>query len=134
MRVESRFHLFWVTVPEDPSEDWFVFAPGPSSAQSFLESYEGFDRRKAEARLIESDVHLEKLERRESPCWAQLADLEAIGFEILSGPPNPRVVRRDGETFVEGYLESDILQIRDDLAKASGRGRTNGTRRIGRPN
>jgi hypothetical protein len=26
MRVEEQVHLYWVTVPDDPSEVWFVFA------------------------------------------------------------------------------------------------------------
>jgi hypothetical protein len=133
MRVEKHFHLYWVTVPDDPSEDWFVFATQPRSARAFFENSEGFETREAEALLVERDVRLNRLEGRESPCWAELPDLEALGFEVLSRAPNSRSVRRGGETFVEGYLQSEIVQIRDDLAEAGGRGRPHGTRRQGKP-
>ena len=68
------------------------------------------------------------------PCWAQLSDLEALGFEILSRTPNLRTVHKGAETFAEGYLESEIVQTRDDLAEAADRGRPQGTRRQGKPN
>ena len=100
----------------------------------FFEECEGFESREAEARLVERDVHLNKLEFGEQPCWAQLSDLEALGFEILSRTPNLRTVGKGAETFVEGYLESEIVQTRDDLAEAAGRGRPHGTRRQGKPN
>jgi hypothetical protein len=92
MRVEKPVHLYWVTVPDDPSEDWFVFATQANLARAFFEDYEGFESREAEARLVERDVRLNKLEFGEQPCWAQLSDLEALGFEILSRTPNLRTV------------------------------------------
>jgi hypothetical protein len=134
MRVEKPVHLYWVTVPDDPSEDWFVFATHAHLARTFFEDYEGFESREAEVRLVERDVRLNKLELAEQPCWAQLSDLEALGFEILSRTPNLRTVRKGGETFVEGYLESEIVQTRDDLAEAAGRGRPHVTRLQGKPN
>lgn len=132
MRAVEQIHLYWVTVPYDPSEDWFVFAVEPRSARAFFEEYEGFEAGEAETRLIESNVHSKQCEGG-GPCWAQLADLKALGFEIMSRS-NPRVVRRRGETFVEGYLQSEIVQSRDDFAEAGGRGRPHGTRRPGKPN
>jgi hypothetical protein len=134
VRVEKPLHLYWVTVPDDPSEDWFVFATQAHLARAFFEDYEGFEYREAEARLVERDVRLNKLELGEQPCWAQLSDLEALGFEVLNRTPNLRSVRKGGETFVEGYLQSEIVQTRDDLAEAAGRGRPHGTRREGKPN
>jgi len=134
MRVEKPVHLYWVTVPDDPSEDWFVFATHAHLARAFFEDYEGFESREAEVRLVERDVRLNKLELAEHPCWAQLSDLEALGFEILTRTPNLRTVRKGGETFVEGYLQSEIVQTRDDLAEAAGRGRPHGTRLQGKPN
>ena len=51
MRVEKPVHLYWVTVPDDPSEDWFVFATQANLARAFFEDYEGFESREAEVRL-----------------------------------------------------------------------------------
>ena len=120
MRVEKPVHLYWVNVPDDPSEDWFVFATQAHLARAFFEDYEGLESREAEVLLVERDSRLNKLEFGERPCWAQLSDLEALGFEILSRTPNLRTVRKGGETFVEGYLQSQIVQTRDDLAEAAG--------------
>jgi hypothetical protein len=77
-------------------------------------------------------VRLHGLEHPEIPRWAKLSDLEALGFEILSRTPHLRSVRKGGETFVEGYLQSEIVETRDDLAEAAGRGRPYGTRRQGK--
>jgi hypothetical protein len=59
-------------------------------------------------------VPLPKLEHPETPPWAKLSDLEALGFEILSWTPHLRSVRKGGETFVEGYLQSEIVEARDE--------------------
>jgi hypothetical protein len=107
--------LYWVTVPDDPREDWFVFATQAHLARAFFKDYEGFESREAEVQLVERDLRLNMLEFGEQPCWAQLSDLEALGFEILSRTPNLRTVPKGGETFVEGYLQSEIVQTRDDL-------------------
>ena len=61
---------------------------------------------------------MNKLEFGERPCWTQLSDLEALGFEILSLIPSLRTVRKGGETFVEGCLQSEIVQTRDVLGLA----------------
>ena len=131
---EKPVHLYWVTVPGDPSEDWFVFATQAYFARRFFEEYEVFETREAEARLVERNVRMHGLEHLEVPHWANLPDLEAFGFEILSRTPHLRSVRKDGETFVEGYLQSKIVEAHDDLAQSAGRGRPGGTRRQGRPN
>ncbi len=134
MQAGEHIHLYWVTVPYDPTEDWFVFATGSLSARAFFEEYEGFETGEAETRLIERNVGLTEFEGGTPPCWARLADLEALGFEVLSRNPDPRSVRKGGETFVEGYLQTEIFQIHDDLAEAGGRGRPHGTRRQGKAN
>ena len=134
MGLEKPVHLYWVTVPDDPSEDWFVFATQAHLARKFFAEYEGFESGEAEARLVEQNVPLHALGFAETPRWATLSDLEALGFEILSRTPHLRSVRKVGETFVEGYLQSEIAEARDDLAEAAGRGRPNQTRRQGRPN
>jgi hypothetical protein len=82
MRVEKPGHLYWVTVPDDPSEDWFVFASEAHLAGAFFEDYEGFESHEAEVRLVERNVRLNKLELGEQTRWAQLSDLEALGFEV----------------------------------------------------
>jgi hypothetical protein len=134
MGLEKPVHLYWVGVPDDPSEDWFVFATKAPTARKFFAEYEGFDTSEAEARLIEPKVRLRTIDHRQMPRWAKLSDLETLGFEILSRTPHLRSVRKGGETFVEGYLQSEIAEAWDDLAEVAGRGRPNGTRRQCRPN
>lgn len=134
MRLEKPVHLYWVAVPDDPSEDWFVLATQADLARQFFEEYEGFESHEAKARLVERNVRLLTLERPEVPRWAKLSDLEALGFEILNLTPHLRAVRKGGDTFVEGYLQSEIVEAPDDLAEAAGRGRPHGTRRQGRSN
>jgi hypothetical protein len=134
MGIAKPVHLYWVTVPHDPSEDWFVFATQAHSARQFFEEYEGFEVHEAEARLVVRDVRLHTLGLRETPRWAKLSDLVALGFEILSRTPHLRSVRKSGETFVEGYLQSEIVEARDDLAEAAGRGRPHGTPGHRKPN
>jgi hypothetical protein len=78
MRVEKPVHLYWVTLQDDPSEDWFVFATQAHMARAFFEGYEGFESGEAEVRLVEWDVRLNKLEfgeqpaRRNSLTWKRL--------------------------------------------------------------
>lgn len=134
MGYQKPVHLYWVTVPDDPSEDWFVFAIQAPLARKFFAEYEGFETSETEARIVERNVPWRALEYPQTPRWAKLSDLEALGFEILSRTPHLRSVRKSGETFVEGYLQSEIAEARDDLAEVAGRGRPNGTRRQGRPN
>jgi hypothetical protein len=134
MGLEKPVHLYWVTVPDDPSEDWFVFATQAPMARRFFAEYEGFETSEAEARLVERNVRLRTVDHPQTPSWAKLSDLEALGFEILSRTPHLRSARKGGETFVEGYLQSEIMQTRDDLAEAVGRGRPHGTLRQRRPN
>jgi hypothetical protein len=110
VRVEKPIHLYWRTVPDDLSEDWFVFATQAYLARAFFEGYEGFETFEAEV--------------------AQLSDLEALGFEILS---RTRIQGQCAETFDESYLPSEIVQIRDDLAEAGGR-LSHGQQRQGKPN
>ena len=91
MRVEKPVHLYWVTVPDDPSEDWFVFATQAHLARAFFEDYEGLGSREAEVRLVERDVRLNRFEFGERPCWAHLSDLEGLDSKSkvvlrISGP------------------------------------------------
>lgn len=134
MGLEKPVHLYWVTVPDDPSEDWFVFATRAPLARRFFAEYEGFETHEAEARLIGRNVHLYGLENLEMPRWAKLPDLEALGFEVLSRMAHLRSVRKGAETFVEGYLQSVVVETRDDLAEVAGRGRPHGTVRHRKPN
>ena len=67
MRVEKPIHLYWVTVPEDPSEDWFVFATQAHLDRTPFEDYEGFESREAEVRLVERDVTIAPATHRCDP-------------------------------------------------------------------
>lgn len=128
MEFEKPVHLHWVTVPDDPSEDWFVLALQARMARRFFADYEGFETREAEARLVERNVRLRSLEPPMTPRWAKLSDLEALGFEILSRMPHLRSVRKGVETFVDGYLQSEIFEAHDESVESAGRGRPSGIR------
>lgn len=134
MERERPVHLYWVNVPGDPSEDWFVLVPQALIARRSFAEYEGFETREVEARLVERNVRLRSLEHPTTPCWAKLSDLEALGFEILSRIPHFRSVRKGEETFVEGYLQSEIVEDHNELGKSAGDGRPGGTRRQAKPN
>ena len=124
MESERPVHLYWVNLPDDPSEDWFVLAPQALMARRFFAEYEGFETREAKARLVERNVRLRSLEHPKTPCWAKLSDLEALGFEILSRNSRLRSVRKGAETFVEGYLQLEIVEDHNELGESAGRGRS----------
>lgn len=96
--------------------------------------YEGLETHEAEARLVERNVRLRSLEQPMAPRWAKLSDLEALGFKILSRMPDLRSVHKGAETFVEGHLQSEIVEAQDELAEPVGRGRPSGMRRQARLN
>jgi hypothetical protein len=127
-------HLYWV---EDPYEDenWFIFAYNEREARCFHRDYEGFDTiRGISAEPVVNNIRLAKLTNGEPPCHAQLPDLRKLGFEIVGPDPNQRVVRLNGETFVEGCLESLVTEARDNLSESLGHGRPNRTRKPTLPN
>src|SRR5580704_16347119 len=106
---KSCINLYWVTT-HDHDEDWFIFARTSRSAASYHEDCEGYDNGDAKARLIIARVQLPEYEQGPPPCHAQIADLIALGFEIVGSDPNQRGVRFNGELFVEGYLQSLVVQ------------------------
>ena len=121
-------YLYWVTVPGDDSEDWFIFSRDARTARSFHEECEGYSPGDAKAECIMKVPPSLKLSVK-PPDHANLEDLEMLGFEILdSGDQYVRMVRKDGRTFTEGALESLVRTIRDDIFEVSGRGRPNKTK------
>jgi hypothetical protein len=44
-----------------------------------------------------------------------------LGFEILN--PTNGCARRNGRTFLEGHLESMVIELRDDAQESLGQGR-----------
>jgi hypothetical protein len=130
--TKKPIHLYWLTVPSEVgAEDWFIFARTARSAAGFHERYEDFDTKTARAERILTNIQLAKLEHGDPPCHAQLVDLKALGFEILGDDPLQRVVRLNGRTFVEGYMEAEVETAVINLLEASGKGRLNGIRRRG---
>jgi len=104
--------LYWVTTA-DHDEDWFVFAPSSTQAESFHEDFEGYNSGDATAELI-----LKSTKKRvgECPRHAQLEDLVAHGFEVLNANPNARGVRFKERAFLEGHLEAMVIEA-DELQK-----------------
>jgi hypothetical protein len=101
---------------------------------SHHEDYEGYDTGDAKARLVIARVQLPKYEQGPPPCHAQIADLIALGFEVVGAEPNHRGVRFKGKLYLEGYLEALVVEGNDKLRKAAGLGTHNGTKRPAQPN
>lgn len=124
---KPSIHLYWVTT-HDHDEDWFIFARTSRSATSYHEHYEGYDTGDAKARLVIARVQLPKYEQGPPPCHAQIADLVALGFEVVGADPYRRGVRFKGELYVEGYLQALVVQASDKLREAQKKGGSNGTK------
>ena len=107
--------LYWVFT-DDHDEDWFLFADSAKSARAYHEDYEGYGKGDARARLIVSDVPLNKFTNGEPPCHAQMRELLALGFEDAGSVPSQRAVRFEGKTYTEGALESIVELGRQNLA------------------
>jgi hypothetical protein len=112
---KQTIKLYWVTT-DDHDEDWFLFAESARSAKAYHEDYEGYGKGDARARLIVSDVPLNKFTNGEPPCHAQMRELLALGFEEAGSVPSQRSVRFEGKTYTEGALESIVELGRQNLA------------------
>jgi hypothetical protein len=130
---KSCVNLYWVTTP-DREEDWFIFARTSRSAADYHEQYDGYDPHDAKARLVIADVQLPKYEQGPPPCHAHIPDLIALGFDVVGADPYQRRVRYKGELFVEGHLQSLVVQGNASLREAAVFGRPNGTKRPTEPN
>ena len=127
MPAKKPTHLYWVTTL-DHDEDWFIFAPTSRSAASYHEDYEGYDTGDAKARLVIARVELQKYEQGPPPCHAQIADLLALGFEVVGSDPHQRSVRFEGELYLEGELQSLVVQANYKLREVQNIRRSNGTK------
>ncbi len=105
--------LFWVTT-EDHHEDWFVIAESKVDAANFHELEEGYDDGDATATEI-----LEIAENSEfTTGWPTEEMLIELGAVFIQNN-QPRVVEIAGKKFCEGMLESIILELDNDIVKAS---------------
>ena len=125
MPTKKPIHLYWVTT-HDNDEDWFIFARTSRSATRYHEDYEGYDSGDAKARLVIARVALQKYEQGPPPCHAQLADLIALGFEVVGGDLHQRSVRFKGTLYVEGDLQALVVQASDKLREAQKMLKSNG--------
>jgi hypothetical protein len=114
MPTKKPIHLYWVTTL-DHDEDWFIFAKTSRSAASYHERYDGYDTGDARARLVIAQVQLPKYENGTPPCHAQIADLIALGFEVVGVDPHRRGVRFKGELYLEGELQTLVVRARNKL-------------------
>jgi hypothetical protein len=129
---KATINLYLVTTL-DHDEDWFIFARTSRSAASYHEHYEGYDTGDAKAGLVIARVKLPKCEQGPPPCHAQIADLIALGFDVVGADPYQRGVRFKGKLYVEGCLQSLIVQGNASLREAAVLGRPNGTKRSTKP-
>jgi hypothetical protein len=127
MPVKKPIHLYWVTT-YDHDEDWFIFARTPRLAASYHEDYEGYDAGDAKADLVIARVEFQKYEQGPPPCHAQIADLLALGFEVVGSDPHRRSVRFKGECYVEGYLQALVVEASEKLRETEKIGRSNCTK------
>jgi hypothetical protein len=127
MPAKKPIHLYWVTTL-DHDEDWFIFAKTSRSAASYHEHYDGYDTGDATARLVIARVELQKYEQGPPPCHAQLADLIALGFEVVGVDPHRRGVRFKGELYLEGELQTLVVQASDKLREVQNIKRSTGTK------
>jgi hypothetical protein len=124
---KGSINLYWVTTL-DHDEDWFIFARTSRLAASYHEHYQGYDTGDAKARLVIARVQLPKYEQGPPPCHAQIADLIALGFEVVGGSRYQRSVRFKGELYVEGYMQALVIQASDKLREAQKTGRANSSK------
>ena len=93
-----------------------------------------YDPRDAKAALVIEQVQLPKFEDEPPPCHADITDLISLGFEVAETEPGQRAVRFDGELYVEGYLESLVVQGNDYLREAAASVIPINTKRQKKPN
>lgn len=68
----------------------------------------------------------EEYQDRKHVGWPSHELLEACGVKVIRDD-TPRVVELEGERYVEGKLEHQILEVTDDVFEGHGRGRPNRT-------
>ena len=117
---KGSINLYWVTT-QDHDEDWFIFARTPRSAAAFHERYEGYNTHDAKAHLVVAQAILPNYEHGPPPCHAQIPDLIALGFEVAGGKPQQRGVRFNGKLYIEGNLQSLVVQCQDKIRETSPR-------------
>jgi len=124
MKRPKRELTLWWCWTEDHHEDWFVVAGHGFDAVGFFEEHEGY---------AEGDVQAEGLltlpeeyQDEKYVGWPSHELLVACGAKLVR-EETPRVVELQGERYVEGMLEHQILQVTDDRFERNGRGRPNRT-------
>ena len=95
----------------------------------FFESEEGYGEGDVHARGLR--ILPEEYQDEKYLGWPSPELLVACGAKVIR-EETPRVVELQGERYVEGMLEHQILQVTDDQFERHGRGRPNRTR-PGRP-
>lgn len=125
-RRGSSLKLYWV-ITDDGDEDWFVIARSAREACRFHEECEGYDIGMASSSLVTALPEQCQDERYVGHPTREL--LVKCGAEIERWQ-TPRAVVFGGVRYVEGMLESLILERSDDVAEQRGRGRPHGTRKL----
>jgi len=123
-RPKPKLMLWWCWT-EDHHEDWFVVAGEGLAAAGFFESYEGYAEGDVQAEGLM--ILPEEYQDEKYVGWPSPELLVACGAKVIR-EETPRVVELQGERYVEGMLEHEILQVTDDQFERHGRGRPNRTR------
>ena len=123
-RPKQKLMLWWCWT-EDHHEDWFVVAGHGVAAVGFFESEEGYGEGDVQAKGLR--ILPEEYQDEKYLGWPSPELLVACGAKVIH-EETPRVVELQGERYVEGMLEHQILQVTDDEFERQGRGRPNRTR------
>jgi hypothetical protein len=124
-RPKQRLMLWWCWT-EDHHEDWFVVAGRGVAAVGFFESAEGYG--KGDVRAEGLRILPEEYQDEKYVGWPSPELLAACGAQVIR-EETARVVELQGERYVGGMLEHQILQVTDDEFERQGRDRPNRTRR-----
>lgn len=123
-RPKRKLMLWWCWT-QDHHEDWFVVAEHGFDAVGFFEEYEGYGEGDAQAEGLM--ILPEEYQDEKYLGWPSHELFVACGARVVREEP-PRVVELEGERYVEGMLEHQVLEVTDDQFERHGRGRPNRTR------
>ena len=117
--------LYWVTT-EDHHEDWFIVASTAEEASKLHEEFEGYEHGEANSREILSIPYNITVKSG----WPPEELLLSIGATFINYEET-RIVKVNGEQFVEGMLEAHIRELDDDIFELLGEKRLNKTKNTG---
>jgi hypothetical protein len=125
MNMNMNMKLYWVTT-EDHHEDWFIVASTVEEASKFHEEEEGYnigDASSQEILSIPDNISAEL-------GWPSDELLLSVGAVFIKNG-DTRIVKINGQQYVEGMLEAVIRELDDDIFESRGEERLNKTTKTG---